>query len=462
MKLITRAGVLLILLLAMFAAACSGSSSEPGTTAVASGSAVTAAPDVPAQVDTGDADLAPGSVGKVLGDGALPVALQVGVPGRNIIFEATLSVAVDDVSAASRQAISVVSSLGGFLFAQQTTGVPEATSTLTFKVQPGNFQQILEKLGSIGTVRNQTITADDVTERIVDLESRITTAQASVERLRGFLEKAEDVTTVTDLETQLLLRETDLETMRGQLRTIQNRVDLATIVVTLTEALSRPEITVEVTAYPGADGGASCPGSSGVSVDEGATVTVCWEITNTGDTALTDIGLSDNVLDIDIADVLVVFGDPSAVLETGQSLVLATEAELARDTRTQTRIVGVPVDQEGNRLEGRDIATTQGIFLNAVDPGGLPGFGDSFDTSVDALRNLLGLVVLAAGAALPFFWVPIVGWLVLRRRNTDRLPWSSAGPTDGPGRAAGPTATDRASVDANNDQTSAHSPSEQE
>ncbi|VAV98899.1 hypothetical protein MNBD_ACTINO02-2242 [hydrothermal vent metagenome] len=462
MKLTTRAGALLILLLAIFAAACSGSSNEAGPTPQASGSTATMPPAVQAEGDAGGADEAASTVGKVLGDGALPVVLQVGVPGRNIIFAANLSVAVDDVPAASREAISVVSSLGGFLFTQQTTGAPEATSTLTFKVQPGDFQQILEELGSIGKVRNQTITADDVTERIVDLESRITTAEASVERLRGFLEKAEDVTTVTDLETQLLARETDLETMRGQLRTIQNRVDLATIVVTLTEALSRPEITVVVTAYPGTDGGASCPASSGVSVDEGAAVTVCWEITNTGDTALTDIGLSDNVLDIDIADVLFVFGDPGAVLETGQSLVLATEVELARDIRTQTRIVGVPVDQEGNRLEGRDIATTQGIFLDAVDPGGLPGFGDSFDTSVDALRNLLGLVVLAAGAALPFFWVPIVGWLVLRRRSSNRLAGSSAGPTDGPGRVAGPTATDRASVAANNDQTSAHSPSEKE
>ncbi|GBE23860.1 hypothetical protein BMS3Bbin02_00125 [bacterium BMS3Bbin02] len=423
MRATIRASFLFIVLLIVIGAACAGSSGEGGSVddvATTSAAAASEARDAGAPPEDAGTPAAPDAIRKTLGDGALPVAVQVGVAGRNIIFEADLTVAVDDVSAASREAITVVTGLGGFLFAQQTTGAPEATSTLTFKVQPEDFQNILQQLGSIGDVRNQVITADDVTERIVDLESRITTAQASVERLRAFLEKADDVATVSELETQLLLRETDLETMRGQLRTIENRVDLATIVVRLTEALSRPEMAVEVTAYPGADGGVSCPGSSGVSVDEGETVTVCWEITNTGDTPLADFEINDNVLGIGLSDLLVVFGDPNGVLQTGQSLVLASEVALSRDLRTQTRVAAVPVDQDGNRLEGREVSSTRGIFLNAVDPGGLPGFRDSFDASVDALQSLVGIVILAAGAAVPFFWVPIVGWMFLRWRDKDR------------------------------------------
>ena len=50
------------------------------------------------------------------------------------------------------------------------------------------------------------VTADDVTERVVDLQSRINTAEASVERLRTFLENATNVQTIADLENQLLQR----------------------------------------------------------------------------------------------------------------------------------------------------------------------------------------------------------------------------------------------------------------
>ena len=104
-----------------------------------------------------------------------------------------------------------------------------------------------------------------------------------------------DIVTITQLETQLLDRETQLETLRGQLRTIRDRVDLATIVLTLTESFARPGVVVAATAYRGHDdAGLSCPGGSGITVDKGDDVTICFDVTNTGDTTLTGFELSDS------------------------------------------------------------------------------------------------------------------------------------------------------------------------
>ena len=135
-------------------------------------------------------------------------------------------------------------------------------------------------MGSIGEIRTQNVTADDVTERVVDLESRISTAEASVERLKGFLEEATDIETIAELEAQLLQRETDLETMRGSLRTLQDRVDLATIYLTLTEALAFPDLQLIVSGFPGHDDGISCPAEGRIRVEEGEDATVCFEIIN--------------------------------------------------------------------------------------------------------------------------------------------------------------------------------------
>jgi len=63
------------------------------------------------------------------------------------------------------------------------------------------------------------VTADDVTERIVDFRSRIATAEASVLRLRVLLGEAPDLENVALVERELVQRETDLETLRGRLRT---------------------------------------------------------------------------------------------------------------------------------------------------------------------------------------------------------------------------------------------------
>ncbi len=372
-----------------------------------------------------------------LGTGGIePVIFQP--TGRDIIFTADLTVAVTDVALAGEEATRLIQGLGGFLFGQQTAGAPEHRSVLIFKVLPEDFQIALDRLGSIGELRTQNVSADDVTERIVDLESRIRTAAASVERLRSLLEGAADVKTIVELENELLQRETQLETLRGQLRTLENQVDLATIVLTLTEAESRPAVDLGVSAYPGHDNGLSCPGDEGLTVDQDGELTVCYEVTNVGDTLLRDFELRDPVLDIVTADLVVVFGDPAGEIEPGESILLAGEIVADRSYRTQTTVTATPIDEGGNPLPRRSVSTTAAIFIEAVDPGGIPTFGEGLQASWELLVSLAQLLVLAAGVLVPFVWVPLVLWL-LWRLLSGRSPAPSRAGTPGEAEPATPS-----------------------
>jgi uncharacterized coiled-coil protein SlyX len=366
------------------------------------------------------------------------VVAQIRQATRQIIFTAELTVAVTDVAVSGNQATDIVEDLGGFLFGQQSVGLPEPQSILVFKVAPDRFQEALDRLGEIGEVRSQNVSADDVTERIVDLESRIATAEASVDRLRELLRDADSVEAVAALESQLLARETELESMRGQLRTVQDRVALATITLTLTEALSRPQLDLAVTAYPGhVDAGESCPGDGAVSVDEGDAVTVCFELTNTGDMPLTDFEIRDTVLEVETGDLLVVFGDPEGTLEPGQFLIMAAEIAPERTIRTQTRVTAAPVNADGEILENRRVSSTSAVFVQTIDPGGLPGFGDGISTSVDFVRQLGGILVLLAGIIIPLLWIPLLLWLYLRWRRTRRQDGAAPAESETPAPAAG-------------------------
>lgn len=239
-----------------------------------------------------------------------------------------------------------------------------------------------------------------------------------MERLRGFLEDATDIKSIVELENELLARETQLETLRGQLRTLQDQVALATIILTLTEAASRPAIELSVTAYPAHDNGLSCPGGPQLSVEQDTEATVCFEITNVGDTWLTGFELRDPVLDLEIEALIVVFGDPTAAIEPGQSIILAAELVPERSLRTQTTVTAEPVSEEGEPLPGRLTARTITIFIDAVDPGGIPSFTDGLQASWDVLVRLGQTLILTVGALIPFFWVPVVLWLVWRVRRT--------------------------------------------
>jgi hypothetical protein len=418
--------ILLAVIVALVASACAGD--DDG--AQAANVAETAADTDSGDFTLGDGgaeradfdDAAPGESPEAdpLGSGALTVQANPIDLGRDIIYTASIAVEVNDVAEATTEASRIMRRFGGLLFGQETTGGTDPRTVLVFRVLPEDFSEALDALGSIGTVRNQQVSADDVTERVVDLESRINTAAASVERLRTLLENATNINDIADLENQLLQRETNLETLRGQLRTVQDQVDLATITLTITEAVIRPSIDVSVTSYPGtADEGLSCPGSTNLVVDEGTATTVCFEIRNSGDVHLTEIELVDPVLEIELDDLTPVFLQPEEILEPGQSSIYYLELTADQTLRMQTRVSAIAIDEEGEPLEGRGVADTATATIQAVDPGGLPTFRDGLEASWAALVTLGELIVLAVGALIPFVWIIPIVWLVRRRRTSE-------------------------------------------
>ncbi len=336
--------------------------------------------------------------------------------GRDIIFTADITVAVPDVAEAGARAARVIERFGGLLFGQETTGGNRPRTILTFKVFPEDFQAVLSELGSIGEIRNQNVSASDVTERVVDLRSRITTAEASVARLRGFLENAQDLDTIASLENQLLQRETDLETLRGQLRTLENQVSLATIVMTITEARIEPGIVAESTFYPGHDdGGFACPGATTLTVETGGDFTACFFISNSGDTPLAELTLVDSVLGITFDDLTPVFGDPTAVLLPGESLMLSYESTADANLRTRTTVTGLPADADGLALDERPVASTVTAAVQTVAPEGIAGFSEGLAASWQLLLSLGRAALLVIAWVLPFSWLVIAGWWLWRR-----------------------------------------------
>jgi hypothetical protein len=172
------------------------------------------------------------------GGEAEPVSALGGSPlvtsGRQFISTAQLGIGAENVSATAERAIALVEAKGGALFGESSTYEGEPQAVLTLKVAPDQFSATLRELGELGTVLHQAVDTQDVTERVVDLESRITTSAESVERLQGFLGGAGSVADVAAFEAELVARETELETLRAQLRTLEDQIDLATIVLTIT------------------------------------------------------------------------------------------------------------------------------------------------------------------------------------------------------------------------------------
>ncbi len=383
---------------------------------------------------------APGTPASPGGDGgAIPVNLTPIDLGRSIIFTASLNLEVDDVTVASDRAMQAIASVGGFVFGQRAVSEPLPSAVLTFKVPPKSFADAMAKLAGIGILQDQKVSSEDVTERVVDLQSRILSSEASVKRLRDLLTNAGDINTIAALEGQLLQRETMLEQLRGQLRTIETQVDLATIELTLTQPQPPgPAATVTVT-YGSEAADLLCPATEQLDIVEGDRIQVCYEVHNTGSTTLTKLTLRDPGLGFDPAELEVVDGALDAPLAPGGRVLLGAETTAAFGSAARPQLRAQPVDGKGEPIAAALRVETVGNELGIAEDTALPGFGDSLATGGRALRTFVSAVLVLLGVLLPFAWVPalVAGGLWWRRRNRRRgtptapvIPSGPTGPTD--------------------------------
>jgi hypothetical protein len=363
------------------------------------------------------------------GTGSAPVVFDTTDLGRSIIYTATLDLQVDDVAAATRAAQQQIAAVGGVVFSQDTITAPQARTTIVFRVQPADFAEAMNRLEGIGRVLSQDVSADDVTDRVVDLRSRILTAEVSVERLRRLLDGATTVEAIAALEGQLLDRETNLELLRGQLRTIEAQVSLATITVTISEEGAEATVNVAVTAYDGDDEGARCPGERRLDVDEGESVIVCVSIENTGNVDVSDIEVRDLGLDLRRDDFTLVDFTDDDVLAPGDEVIAWARIEAAPRRHPNPSVTVVPVDDEGQVIRQTTTVSQEDVSLGVVEDTSLPGFVESLSLGWGALVWIFAMLVVAVGVLAPLLLVavPVAAGVIWWRRR-DVAPAGEAPP----------------------------------
>ncbi len=165
--------------------------------------------------------------------GALPATTPF---GGALAITAGVTLEVVDVRNAVLDIPTLVQSKGGAIYNTDIqVGDPRsATATITLKVPPADLEPLIAGLGGVGTLVSRTQQTEDVSTQITDVEVRIATATASVDRIRALLADAKNLQDVTAIESELTARETTLEQLLAQQRNLDWRVQLATLTITLT------------------------------------------------------------------------------------------------------------------------------------------------------------------------------------------------------------------------------------
>ena len=162
------------------------------------------------------------------------VSGRVVAPGAALVRTAELTVRVDDVRAAADEAARLALAAAGAVASEERSGSGEnASAVVRLRVPPAQFDATVARLADLGDELDRRLGTTDVTDQVVDLESRLATQRASVARVRALLDGAEKLADVVQIEGELTRRTADLESLQARLAAVRGQVEQSTITVSL-------------------------------------------------------------------------------------------------------------------------------------------------------------------------------------------------------------------------------------
>jgi hypothetical protein len=155
-----------------------------------------------------------------------------------LVVNADLTVEAEDVGATADRAVRANAALGGSTFSSSIQLSDDPKASLVLKVLPANLTAFVDAVKGLGRLTSQSQDTEDVTNQIIDVDARVTTARASLNRMREFLSKATTVAEAAAAETEVAHRETELERLLAQQSSLAGRVAMVTVTLTITRPLT--------------------------------------------------------------------------------------------------------------------------------------------------------------------------------------------------------------------------------
>ncbi|MGI5156085.1 DUF4349 domain-containing protein [Microbispora sp. CA-102843] len=228
-----RYGAAALVAVAFLLTGCGGGSDVSGMDTAGSA----AAPAAPA------AD-APTARGTVQSEQRAPAAgggsggqekVRIDPADRAIIYQAELTVEAKDVTAAADRAKAIVTGAGGYVAEERSESVSGGDqSTIMFKVPPARYADVLAQLGrDLGKRTSVRQNAQDVTEEVADVASRVKSAEAALGQFRTLLSKANKIGEILEIEREISNREADLESLQARQKALETQTGMATVTLTL-------------------------------------------------------------------------------------------------------------------------------------------------------------------------------------------------------------------------------------
>jgi len=156
---------------------------------------------------------------------------------RMIVKNSDMRLLVEDTNIAIDRTTQIVGDSGGYIVSSrvwfQDYGEHQLKyASVTLGVPVDEFEKVLSRLRGLAIeVRDESASGDDVTDQYVDLESQLTTLEATRERVKTFLDDAKTVEEALRVNQELSSLDAQIEQIKGRMNYLNDRSAFSTITI---------------------------------------------------------------------------------------------------------------------------------------------------------------------------------------------------------------------------------------
>ncbi len=112
------------------------------------------------------------------------------------------------------------------------------TAIIQLRIPHNLLEPTLNELAKLGTVQSRNISAQEVSDQLVDLQARLTNLQKTEANLQKIMDKSGSVRDILTVSQELSNVRQSIEQINAQLKNLQNQVSYSTITLNLEAAVS--------------------------------------------------------------------------------------------------------------------------------------------------------------------------------------------------------------------------------
>lgn len=158
---------------------------------------------------------------------------------RKLIKEGRVEFATDNLNSTRKTIFEAVDKYKGYVSSDQEFKSPgRKSNTVVIRVPSVNFDNLLkDATQGVEKFESKEINVKDVTEEFLDIQARVKTKKELENRFLDLLKQAKNVTEILEIEKQIGQLRSEIESIEGRLKYLQDRVSFSTLTMTFYESI---------------------------------------------------------------------------------------------------------------------------------------------------------------------------------------------------------------------------------